>query len=463
MNKTLKLALLIGIPLIGVVAGYLLMARTVQVSVDGHAAEVDTHALTVKGALRSAGYHVEPGDQVIPPENTWLSKTTGIVLNRSSLIRIWIDPKGELVTLETPGQTPAEILRAAGIEPAAEDEVLINGEPCAMEEMLERRAGLTLQYRPAAQAHLLHDGQAVDFKSAAPTLGLALWQQGIHVSGGDRLTSAFDQPWQDGQEISLDTARAIEISVDGGVVTSVSAAATVGEAVKTTGISLQGIDYTKPAENDPLPADGKIQVVRVTEEVIMEQSAVAYETEMLADPALEVNQQKVIEEGQNGIQASRVRVRYEDGVEVSRTNEENILLVAPVTRVVHYGSSVVDKTIDTPNGPITYYMSANVIATSYSPCRSGVEGKCYTGTSLGIPVQKGVIGVHRAWYNMFKGTQIYVPGYGVGTIADIGYYPYSDNWIDLGYTDADYEPWYSVSLTIYFLSPAPAGFTGALP
>lgn len=463
MNKKLRLALLIGIPLIGIAAGYLLMGRTVQISVDGQTAEVSTHALTVKGALLSAGYPVEPGDQVIPAQNTWLSKTTGIVLNRSSLVRIWIDPQGEVVSLETPAQTPADILRAAGIEPSVEDEVLVNGEPRAMDETLERRPGLTLQYRPAELVKLLHDGQAADFKSSAPTLGLALWQQGIRINGGDRLTAAFDQPWQAGQEISLNSARAIEINVDGGIVASVSAAATVGEAVTSAGISLQGLDYTKPAENDPLPADGKIQVVRVTEEVIMEQSTVAYETEMIADAALEVNQQKVIEEGQNGIQASRVRVRYEDGVEVSRTNEENILLVSPVTRVVHYGSNVVDKTINTPNGPITYYMSANVIATSYSPCRSGVEGKCYTGTSLGIPVQKGVIGVHRAWYNMFKGTQIYVPGYGIGTIADIGYYPYSDYWIDLGYTDADYEPWYSVSVTIYFLSPAPAGFSGVLP
>jgi uncharacterized protein YabE (DUF348 family) len=332
-----------------------------------------------------------------------------------------------------------------------------------MDEILNRRAGLTLQYRPAIQIHLLRDGQMEDFWSSAPTLGLALWQQGIHVSGGDQLTAAFDQPWQDGQEITMNSARAIEISVDGGTVASISAAASVGEAVKTAGISLQGLDYTKPAEGDPLPADGKISVVRVTEEVIMEQSTVAYETEMLADASLEIDQQKVIEEGQNGIKASRVRVRYEDGAEVSRTTEEDILLVAPVTRVVHYGSRVVEKTLDTPNGTIKYYMSANVIATSYSPCRSGVEGRCYTGTSLGIPVQKGVIGVHRAWYNMFKGTQIYVPGYGVGTIADIGYYPYSDYWIDLGYTDADYEPWYSVSVTIYFLSPPPAGFTGVLP
>lgn len=455
--------LVIGLPLAGVIAGYLLMGRTVAISVDGAMQEVRTHALTVKGALRSAGYKIEAGDSVIPAENTWLSQVQEITFNRSALVSIWVDSEGKLITLETPALTPLEILAAAGIAASDADEVLVNGEAAALTAVLDRHAGLTLQYRPAVQVHLLHNGEASEFSSAAPTLGLALWQQGIRVNGGDRLSAAFDQPLNDEMEVTLNSAKPVEIAVDGTTITSVSAAATVGEVVNTAGISLQDLDYTKPAESEALPEDGKIQVVRVTEKIIMEQSPVAYETERIADDSMEMNQEEVIEEGQNGIQASRIRVRYEDGAEVSRTNEEDILLVAPVARVVHYGTQIVEKTLSTPNGTITYYMAVNVIATSYSPCRSGVEGRCFTGTSLGLPVKKGVIGVHRSWYNMFKGTQIYVPGYGVGTIADIGYYPYSDYWVDLGYTDADYEPWYSVSTTIYFLSPPPAGFSGALP
>ena len=71
--------------------------------------------------------------------------------------------------------------------------------------------------------------------------------------------------------------------------------------------------------------------------------------------------------------------------------------------------------------------------------------------------------MHRDWYNVFKGYNVYVEGYGIGTVADIGYYPYDENWIDLGYSDADYVPWGGLPVTIYFLPPAPAGFTGVLP
>lgn len=457
------MVLFIVLPLIGAAAGFLLMGRTVQVSINGQETEIHTRALTVRGALRSAGYDVLPGDSVTPPENTWLSQTQYIEFNSTSLINVWIDPEGEVITLDTPALTPRDIFTAAGLQPSVGDEVLINGQSAALDEVLERRAGMTLQYRPAVKIQLKQGEETKTFSSAASTLGLALWQQGIHVGGGDRLTASFSQPLHETLDVTLILAHPIEIKADGMTVSSVSAAETVGEAVKAAGISLQELDYTKPAEDSPLPEEGKIQVVRVSEKIIQEQSAIPYETERIADDSMEINQEEVIETGQEGIKASRIRVRYEDGEEVSRTNLEDIVLVEPVNRVVHYGSQIVEKTLQTPDGVITYYMAVNVIATSYSPCRSGVEGRCYTGTAYGIPVQKGVVGMHRAWYNIFKGTQIYVPGYGVATVADIGYYPYNDYWVDLGYTDDDYEPWYSVSTTIYFLSPPPAGFTGVLP
>jgi 3D (Asp-Asp-Asp) domain-containing protein len=70
--------------------------------------------------------------------------------------------------------------------------------------------------------------------------------------------------------------------------------------------------------------------------------------------------------------------------------------------------------------------------------------------------------VTRAWYNIFAGSQIYVPGYGIGTVEDIGGGIPGQYWIDLGYTDADWELW-SQSVTIYFLAPAPANVPAVLP
>ena len=462
MNKKLRLTLFISIPLIGILAGYLLMGRNIQISVDGEQSEVFTRALTVKGALRSAGYRLSKSDSVNPPAGSWLSRATIIALDRSRTLQIWVDSDGTLLEVTTAARTPGGILLASGITPAAEDIVRINGRTYLMDEEINQNTSFVLQYTPAVPIIVNLNGFQT-IRSAQPTLGQALWDAEIRLFGGDSLNLAFGQTLEKALEVEIYQGKPILITVDGLTISSYTSADKVASALVSAGVALQDMDYSIPAENEVIPGNGRIQVVRVREEVLLEQSVIPYQSELIADADMEINQREVVQDGQNGFKASRIRVRYEDGVEISRVNETDIIMSEPVTQIVRYGSKLVIKTMDTPDGPISYYFTANVTATSYSPCRSGVPDKCYSGTSYGLPVQQGVIGVHRAWYYMFRGTQIYVPGYGVGTIADIGYYPYNDNWIDLAYTDADWVEWPAVNLTIYFLTPAPAGFTGVLP
>lgn len=463
MTRKNKLILVGGLLAVGLVSGFLLMGRTIPVSVDGAEWKLTTRALTVGSALRGAGINISPGDEVLPPEGTWLSKTGGIEVNRSRLVRIIVEPGGKLLEVETPLLNPQEILQTTGMNPGTDDLVSLNGRSIPLNEPIEQRGEIILQYKPAVQVLVNQNGEQLRFNSTSADLGAALWQAGLQLRAGDRLSLPVYTPLTHDLEVELRTGRSIIINADGITREGYSAAETVGEALAENGVALQDLDFSQPAESDPLPEDGAIRVVRVTEELLMEQGTIPYESESLADDTLEINTRKVITEGAVGIKASRVKVRFEDGVEVSRENLGEIVIAEAVKRVVHYGTKIVDKYLDTPDGPITYYMTANVVATSYSPCRSGVPGKCYTGTSYGLPVQKGVIGVTRAWYYMFRGSQIYVPGYGVGTIADIGYYPYSDAWIDLGYSDSDYVSWGATNVTIYFLSPPPPGFSGVLP
>jgi len=454
---------MISLLMAGLVAGYLLMGRTVQVSVNGETLTYRTRSLTVQGALRSAGISLAEGDEVKPAGSTWLSKVDRIEVNHSRLVRVYLLPGGKMMEVETALLTPTEILKAAGVELSASGTVLVDGRAVAMNAPLEKRGEVILEYRRAVTLGVTIDGEEQQVQTSAETLGTALWEAGIEIRAGDRISQPLDLPLTGDLAVEIRRGRTIEISVDGATLQGYSAAATVGEAMAENGIALQDLDYSEPAEGEAIPGDGSIRVVRVLEELQVEQSTVPFESQSLADDTMEINTRKVVQAGQVGIKASRIRVRYEDGIEVVRENEGEVTLAEAVDRVVHYGTKIVDKYLDTPDGPITYYMAVNVTATSYSPCRSGVPGKCYTGTSYGLPVKKGVIGVTRAWYYMFRGTQIYVPGYGVGTIADIGYYPYSDSWIDLGYSDADYQSWGATNLTIYFLSPAPPGFTGVLP
>ena len=463
MSQKSKLILFISIPIIGLIAGYLLMGRTVPAVVNGEQLNIHTRALTVMGALRDAGVSITEGDRVSPGEREWLSRVDVIEVDQARLVRILLEPQEGLLEVNTALLIPREILEAAGVQPNPQSIVRLDGMIVPMDEPLQTRGEVVLQYRPSVQLLIILDGEEEVITTTAVDLGTALWEAGVPLREGDRLSQPLDKRLTGDLEVEIRTGRDLSITVDGATIDGYSAAGTVGEALAENGVALQDLDYSEPALSEALPEDGVIRVVRVTEEVLMQQSPIPYETELLADDTLELGARKVVSEGAVGISADRVRVRFEDCEEVSRVNEGSIIIAQPVTRVVHYGSKIVDMVMNTPDGPITYYMAVDVVATSYSPCRSGVEGVCYTGTSYGLPVQKGVIGVHRDWYYLFRGTQIYVPGYGVGTIADIGYYPYNDYWIDLGYSDDDYVSWGATNLTIYFLSPAPPGFTGVLP
>jgi len=133
----------------------------------------------------------------------------------------------------------------------------------------------------------------------------------------------------------------------------------------------------------------------------------------------------------------------------------------PKDSLVSLGTQVTVQTLDVPGGQIQYWRAVQMYATSYSPCRSGTSS-CSYGTASGIPVKHGVVAMARSLYNQLAGTQVYVPGYGVAVIGDVGGgFPDGRLWIDLGYSDDDWQNWGGM-VTVYFLAPAPATIPGIL-
>jgi hypothetical protein len=81
-----------------------------------------------------------------------------------------------------------------------------------------------------------------------------------------------------------------------------------------------------------------------------------------------------------------------------------------------------------------------------------------------MPVERGTIATWLTWYRALKFATVYVPNYGAGTIGDVGAFTPDRTrpWIDLGFTDADYESWHGW-VTIYFTTPVPFYVPAILP
>ena len=454
----LALALALGV----VAAAGMLAYHSYSIAVDGQVRPVPAVGITVGQILRLGGVVLRPGDAVDPPLGQWLlfrSPLPEIRVTRAAQFRI-VDGSALYALLST-ARVPADLVAQLKLSLSPGDQVLLLGLPVDPAQPLPDAPGYVLQLRRAAAITLTVNGVSQVLSSSAATLGQALWAAGLRLSPADALSLPFGTPLTGPLQVSLKRAVPIHVSVAGQLVTAQSSAGTVGQALIDAHVALETLDYSVPAETAPLPLDGQIRVVRVREDVVLEKTSTPFTTEYQADPDTELDQRRILKAGVEGIQVSRVRIRYEDGQEVSRQSDAQWQAQAPQTQVVGYGTQVVVRTEVVDGVTITYWRAVRMYATAYSPCTQGYS-YCTDQTASGVTLQKGVAGVQVDWYRYMAGSSIYVPGYGNATIADDGGGVPGIYHIDLGYSESDFVPWHSYVM-VYFLTPVPDNILWIIP
>ena len=360
---------------------------------------------------------------------------------------------GQVRILTTNEHTPAELLAQGGILLAPADRILVNGYVVKADEELPSAKSYTLQVQRAMTLNL--NGQTI--QTAARTVGEALSETGMQLYAADKLDPPADTPLMNGMTITYTPSQELTVTADGQQLHIRSAAGTVGEALAEAGIPLVGLDTSQPSENEALPQDGQIRVVRVSESVLLSQKSIPFTSQFEASSDVELDHQEVLQPGQPGLAVTRTRIRYEDGQEVARRTESETVVRPPKDRLVGYGTKVVVHTATVDGVQIQYWRAVQMFTTAYSPCNSAPD-RCYPGTSSGVPVQKGVVAVRYSWYLNMQGQALYIPGYGRATIEDVCGGCVGQPWIDLGYSDSQYAQeggQWGKNVTVYFLAPAP--------
>jgi len=458
MNRKLFPYLSLAMLLVGSLLLLFGSSRPIALWIDGVQIINESRAFTVNQALQDAGIIPSELDSISPAPGQWLGWYGAIKVDRARQTELWIDPQQFPFQITTTERLPANILADAKIKLYPGDLVLWNGSPIDPLQPLGSAEFYSLQYISASPLRLQQEQRSFT-ASGAGTLGDLLFANNIPLSTADQVTASLNDPVSNIETVSVRQAAPLQILVNNGEMNTFAAASTVGDALAQAGVPLQGLDYSLPEASAPLPKDGRVRVVHVNEEIILKQDTIPFEKEFVAAPELALDQVSPLTSGEYGVQVSRERVRYEDGQETDRQTEAEWTAKAPVAQQLGYGTNIDVQTTSTADGTIEYWRAVDVWATSYSPCRSAAD-RCYYGTAYGIPVEKGVIGVSGAWFSWMAGQRVYVPGYGYGIIADTG--GISGNWIDLGYSDDDYEPW-SQNVTMYFLTPIPESIPWTLP
>lgn len=453
----------IGLIIAGAVLAYLGLEREIILIVDGQPQTVRTRALTLGGLIRQAGYSPGPNDRLTPTAATWMLLHTTARFDRAQRVELQNTTDATIQTLDLVERIPANLLAAAGILLFPGDRLMVNG--TELDPYAELPVGgptTALQFQPAVAVTVVKGDAEQTVYSSADTLYEALWQGGINLSLADRLTPPGTTRLTGPLTVEIEQALPVTLQLADTEIQTATTAATVGELLTQAGIPLQGLDYSLPGEDQPLPDDRVVRVVRVREEISLEQKTIPFTSSYQQDNETELDTSRVITPGEYGIEVSRVRIRLEDGVETGRTAEAAWVAKEPQNQTVGYGTQAVVKTIDTPFGALEYWRAVTAFATSYSPCRLGIPNYCNTQTSSGAQLRQGIVAVTRAWYSWMRGQQVYIPGYGVAVIGDVGGGIPGRYWIDLGYTDADFKSWAS-NVTVYFLTPVPASIPWILP
>lgn len=352
-------------------------------------------------------------------------------------IKILVD--GQVRDIASGDLVPAHMLESAAITYSASDRALVNGLSVPLDRPIQSNANFVMQLRRAVPVTVIAPNGQITISTAAFTVGEALREAGVASLGArDKVEPPMETFIASGMIINVTPARPMTVTSGGRSVTVYASASTVGAAAAEAGIPLMGLDRSAPGENEAFPGDGQIRIVRVTESTVSAYKGIPNETQLIVTTELEPPLQDVLEPGAIGLSFERTRIRYEDGVEVSRHVESATVVREPQTRIVRS----------------SYWAAKQMYATSYSPCRSGGSA-CISGTSSGMTVQRGVVAMYYEWYLALGGARVFIPGYGIAVIGDVGGgFPDRRPWIDLGFSDNDYEEW-SGWVTVYFLAPAP--------
>ncbi|MCB0155292.1 MAG: DUF348 domain-containing protein [Anaerolineae bacterium] len=459
--------------------GYIWTGQPITLILNDQPYQLRLHRLTVAAVVHDLGLELAPEDQLEPPLGADLQPGDQVTIRLARPVILEVD--GRTLRRLTHQRTIAGLLAEAQLHLNPYDRLLLAGVPVSLQADLPQRevgvaasvnaaglgsatlSGVLLTARPkpvqvrvqrAVPVTLINGAMRSTFFTTQAEVGAALNEQGLALRPGDWVSPAPASPVTAGMNIYLDRATPVTLSVDGRVAELYTRQATVGQVLAQEKVALMGQDFTRPALDQPIFANDHIEVVRVRETLEISQEFISFETSWVADDTLELDRQEIRQAGATGVIKSRTRVRYENGQEVARQLEDEWLDQVPSDRIVAYGTKIVIRTVETPNGPLEYWRRMPMLVTAYNAAVSGKDADHprYGITRSGLPAGFGKVAVDPKVIPLM--TELYVPEYGPALAADTGG-RIQGKHLDLGYDDDQPLPILYEWRDVYVLTPVP--------
>ena len=464
-RAVLSLVLLGSLTALGAV--YLTTRPIVLLDINGVGIAYRTHKKVPGEILREAGVILRPEDELSAPDGASILRGAPI---RVTLARqIVLIHGGGVTRVYTSARNVAEAIADAGVVISEDDRIYLMGEPSALDARLpllassEHRTAKSLAERLRHPVRLavqravpftVQEGTiSMSLHTVARTVGQALFEHGVIVYAGDRVFPGLTTGITPGLHVYLDRSHSVTLDLGGTLKFLRTRQGTVRGLLAEEGVVLGESDYVIPSLRAALDRDTSVAIVRVYDEYYVEETPIAVEERWEPEPDMEIDQRSIVHWGQEGAQRRRIRVHYENGREISRSEETAWVAREPVDRVFRYGTKIVLRELETSGGILTYWRKLRMLATSYNAPTAGKapDHPTWGIKRLGLRARKGIIAVDPRVINMRQ--EMYVPDYGPGVAADTGS---AIIWrrVDLCFDDDNLELWRRW-VDVYLLAPVP--------
>jgi resuscitation-promoting factor RpfB len=421
----------------------LMDTNTATVILDGRVIALDTNAATVSDLLTDMDITLAEGDAVSVDLDAPVQDGIQVALNRARPVAVQVD--GITQIINTTLTRPTDILNAAGVTLSTEDQIEVNGVPVDAPALVDWPATVNqIGVNRAVDITVIDGATRHPLRTTGPTVGEALYEAGITLYLADAVTPDVNAPVADDMAITVERSVPARLLVDGTTVETRTRSPNVAGLLADAGVALLGLDYSIPNESSPVQPDMTVRVIRVREEMQSTVEQIPFGMVAEAEPQLELDQIRLLQPGEAGLRQRDVRVRFENEVVVSRDEERSTVIRQPKERVIAYGTNIVIRDIATPQGPRTYWRRLRLYATRYTPDGSGA----------------GVVRVDPTLIP--SGSEVYIPGYGVGEAIATDAPRDSRLWIDLGYAEGRTAAWERFT-DVYLLTPVPDDISYILP
>lgn len=256
-----------------------------------------------------------------------------LVLFEGTKQAVTLDKDGEMIEIKTHANTVGQLLSEQEIEVSEHDNIT----PSVNTPIAN---GLSIVWEQAKQVTIQVDQEPTVLWTTKDRVGDVLAEAGIQLAEHDEVFPAIQEELDETKQISVKKAFEVTLNDGGEEKTVWSTSTTVADFLNRENIQLNENDRVDGSLEQLVMPASIVKVVRVEKVTDVVEEPTNFAVETRKDSSLLKGREKVVQEGKKGIVSRKFEIVKENGKEVSRTLLEEKTIQKPQKKIVAIGSKV---------------------------------------------------------------------------------------------------------------------------